>query len=122
MWSRTACWSFSDPSADSRNFIKNVFDVELPEPLLLKLKEQNESSQILRVTFVGDEVMEPIIADLATRFSLRPSVIFYRNITQIKETVFGSLLLKLLGDRARNCLFASERLEGGGDRSCGVVS
>jgi D-methionine transport system ATP-binding protein len=89
---------FSEPKTQTtRNFIKSVFDAELPEPLLRKFREQNVSGQIVRVTFVGDAAAEPVIADLTVRFSLRPSML-YGNITQIKDTVFGCLLLKLLGD------------------------
>lgn len=89
---------FSNPKTQTtRNFIKSVFDTDLPEALLRKFKERRSPGQVLRVSFIGDSVTEPVIADLTARFTLKPSIL-YGNITQVKETVFGSLLLQILGD------------------------
>ncbi|MFE5322559.1 methionine ABC transporter ATP-binding protein [Paenibacillus sp. NPDC056579] len=89
---------FSNPqTATTKNFIKNVFDADLPPVLQSKFKEEQAPGHIIRVYFIGDSVTEPVIAELTERFSLKPSIL-YGNITQIKDTIFGGLLLKILGE------------------------
>lgn len=89
---------FSKPQTETtKKFVKSVFDTDLPELLLQKNREERTAGHILRVSFEGDAVTEPVIAELTERFSLKPSIL-YGNITQIKETIFGCLLLKILGD------------------------
>lgn len=90
---------FSKPQTKTtKNFIKNVFDIYLPENLQRKFKNEQANGEIIRVSFVGETTTEPIFSELAIRFPLRPNILF-GNITQIKETTFGSLILKLTGDR-----------------------
>ncbi|RXT15208.1 methionine ABC transporter ATP-binding protein [Ammoniphilus sp. CFH 90114] len=89
---------FSQPKTQTtKNFIKNVFDINLPQNLQLKFKNERANGEIIRVSFVGETTTEPVFAELATRFPLRPNILF-GNITQIKETTFGSLILKLTGE------------------------
>lgn len=89
---------FSNPKQTiTRNFIKTIFDVNLPESLLKKIKERNSPGKLLRISFVGEHVAEPIWADLATRFSLRPNIL-YGNITQIKDTTYGTLVVRVTGE------------------------
>jgi D-methionine transport system ATP-binding protein len=89
--------TFSKPQTQTaKNFIKNVFDIHLPENLAKKFSAEQTRGEVIRVSFVGDTTTEPVFAELATRFPLRPNIL-YGNITQIKETTFGSLILKLSG-------------------------
>jgi len=91
---------FSNPQTQTtKNFIKNVFDIQLPENLQRKFRQQQPGGEIIRVSFVGEATSEPVFAELTTRFPLRPNILF-GNITQIKETTFGSLILQLTGDSA----------------------
>ena len=89
---------FSNPQKPiTKNFIKSIFDVQLPEQLLQKIRSDRVSGRLLQISFVGESASEPILADLATRFTLRPSIL-YGNITQIKETTFGTLIVRVTGD------------------------
>ncbi|TJY40915.1 methionine ABC transporter ATP-binding protein [Cohnella pontilimi] len=88
---------FSNPQKPiTRNFIKSIFDVNLPEPLLKKLESQQDPGKIFRISFIGDHVGEPVLAELVTKFSLHPSIL-YGNITQIKDTTFGTLIIQVTG-------------------------
>lgn len=88
---------FSNPKQNiTRNFIKTILDVNLPEPLLLKIKEQDRPGKLLRITFIGEHAAEPIWADLAVKFSLRPNILF-GNITQIKNVTYGTLIVHITG-------------------------
>ncbi|HJV45360.1 MAG TPA: methionine ABC transporter ATP-binding protein [Bacillota bacterium] len=88
---------FSKPQTQTAtNFIKNVFDIHLPENLQKKFKAEQAKGEIVRISFIGETTAEPVFAELATRFPLKPNILF-GNITQIKETTFGSLILKLSG-------------------------
>lgn len=89
---------FSRPQTQTtKNFIKNVFDTNLPENLQRKFRNEQTNGEIIRVSFLGETTTEPVFAELATRFPLKPNIIF-GNITQIKETTFGSLILQVTGE------------------------
>ncbi|MFX3635962.1 MAG: methionine ABC transporter ATP-binding protein [Candidatus Pristimantibacillus sp.] len=85
----------------TKNFIKSIFDVNLPAYLWTKLKLQDKENpgRILRISFIGDQASEPFLADLATKYKLRPSIL-YGNITQVKDTTFGCLIVRVTGDPA----------------------
>jgi len=89
---------FSNPQKPiTQNFIKSIFDVQLPEQLLQKIRSDSVSGRLLQISFIGESASEPILANLATRFTLRPSIL-YGNITQIKDTTFGTLVVRVTGD------------------------
>ncbi|GAB2718541.1 methionine ABC transporter ATP-binding protein [Paenibacillus thermoaerophilus] len=89
---------FSKPKQPiTRNFIKTIFDENLPESLLKKINEQDNPATLLRISFVGEHAAEPIWAELATRFKLRPNIL-YGNITQIKDTTLGILIVRVVGE------------------------
>ncbi|WP_419876121.1 methionine ABC transporter ATP-binding protein [Candidatus Pristimantibacillus sp. PTI5] len=89
---------FTNPRTDTtRNFTKSVFDIDLPPELLERGGLQAGEGQLLRISFVGETVSEPILADLTLRYQLRPSIL-YGNITKIKDTVFGFLIISLPGN------------------------
>lgn len=89
---------FTKPQTETtKKFIKSVLDVELPNELLKPLRSGKNAGQLLRVSFLGDTVTDPILADLTLQFKLRPSIL-YGNITKVKDTVFGCLIIHLPGD------------------------
>lgn len=81
----------------TRNFIKSIFDVALPENLAQKIKANQQPGKILRLSFIGDTATEPILSILTIQYPLQPNILF-GNITQIKETTFGNLIIKINGD------------------------
>ncbi|MGO4347445.1 methionine ABC transporter ATP-binding protein [Paenibacillus sp. MCAF9] len=89
---------FTKPQTDTtKKFTKSVFDADLPQELLNKANHPAEPKHLLRISFIGETVSEPILADLTLRYQLRPSIL-YGNITKIKDTVFGFLLISLPGE------------------------
>jgi len=89
---------FSKPRMTiTKNFIKTIFDVKLPDSVLNKINEQENPGKLLRISFVGEHTAEPIWADLATKYALRPNIL-YGNITQIKDTTFGILIIRVTGE------------------------
>ncbi|WP_256758468.1 methionine ABC transporter ATP-binding protein [Cohnella sp. WQ 127256] len=89
---------FSNPQMPiTKNFIKSIFDVNLPEHLWNKIQDEDYPGKILRISFVGDHAGEPILADLATKYNLRPNIL-YGNITQVKDTTFGCLIIRVSGE------------------------
>lgn len=89
---------FTNPQTDTtKKFIKSVFDFDLPQELFEKAEHQAERGQLLRISFVGETVSQPILADLTLRYQLKPSIL-YGNITKIKDTSFGFLLIRLPGE------------------------
>ncbi|MET3292954.1 UNVERIFIED_CONTAM: D-methionine transport system ATP-binding protein [Brevibacillus sp. OAP136] len=106
---------FSNPQKPiTKNFIKSIFDVNLPQHLVNKIQEEQVPGKILRISFIGDNAAEPILADLATKFTLRPNIL-YGNITQIKDTTFGCLIIRVTGEaeaiQAGIDYLAGERLQ-----------
>ncbi|WP_276355056.1 methionine ABC transporter ATP-binding protein [Cohnella caldifontis] len=89
---------FSNPLQPvTRNFIRTVFDASLPDSLLKKLRELEQPGQLLRISYAGEHAAEPIWADLAGRFGLRPNIL-YGNIAQLKDTTFGTLVVRVTGE------------------------
>jgi D-methionine transport system ATP-binding protein len=89
---------FANPKTEtSKKFIKSVFDTDLPDRIMEKFKQEQVPGKIVKISFIGDSATEPILADLTLKFSLRP-VIIYGNITDIRKTIFGCLIIKVLGE------------------------
>ncbi|WP_127573043.1 methionine ABC transporter ATP-binding protein [Paenibacillus xylaniclasticus] len=91
---------FSNPQKPiTRSFIKSIFDVQLPERLLHQIRDEKLPGKLLQISFIGDNASEPILANLVTEFKLLPSIL-YGNITQVKETTFGTLIVRVAGDES----------------------
>lgn len=91
---------FSNPQMPiTKNFIKSIFDVNLPEQLWRKIQDEKNPGKILRISFVGEQSGDPILADLAIKYKLHPNIL-YGNITQVKDTTFGCLIIRVTGDSA----------------------
>lgn len=88
---------FSSPrTATTKNFIRNIFDDQLP-PGFLERVQHAPGSRIVRLTFIGESTGHPVLAELTEKFHLRPNILI-GNITQIKETTFGYLVISLSGE------------------------
>jgi D-methionine transport system ATP-binding protein len=92
---------FYAPQTDTtRKFIKSAFDTEIPKLLWTQLRNSGREGTfgtLIRASFIGYSVTEPVLAELTAKFDLRPNII-YGNINQIKETIFGTLVLHITGD------------------------
>ncbi|ASJ56361.1 methionine ABC transporter ATP-binding protein [Brevibacillus formosus] len=89
---------FSNPQEQTtRNFIKTVFDDQVPQEILSKIKETGPVSQIVRVAFRGDAALDPVLGTLSARFPISTNLL-YGSITTIKGTALGILLLHISGE------------------------
>ncbi|WP_248927169.1 methionine ABC transporter ATP-binding protein [Paenibacillus hamazuiensis] len=90
---------YSPRTETARKFIRSVFDADIPETLLNELERRGSGQgAFIRISFIGESAMEPVLADLTAQFALRPSIV-YGNIVQIKDKLFGALVLFITGDR-----------------------
>lgn len=89
---------FSRPQQPTtKNFIRNIFDDQLPEGLLDRVQHV-PGSRLVRLTFIGESTGHPVLAELTEKFQLKPNILF-GHITQIKDTPFGYLVIAINGDR-----------------------
>lgn len=89
---------FSNPQAQTtRNFIKTIFDDEVPNEILSNIKQSGPAAKILRVAFRGDAALDPVLGHLSARFPVTTNLL-YGSITSIKGTALGILLLHISGD------------------------
>lgn len=90
---------FSSPKTKTtKNFIRNIFDDQLP-PGFLERVQHAPGSRIVRLTFIGESTGHPVLAELTEKFHLKPNILI-GNITQVKETTFGYLVISLSGETA----------------------
>ncbi|WP_126428273.1 methionine ABC transporter ATP-binding protein [Brevibacillus marinus] len=89
---------FSNPQQQTtRNFIKTIFDDQVPQELLAKIKPAGPVAKVLRVAFRGDAALDPVLGTLAARFPVVTNLL-YGSISTIKGTALGILLLHISGE------------------------
>ena len=89
---------FSNPQHQTtRNFIKTVFDDEVPDEILSGIKPTGPVSRVLRVAFRGEAALEPVLGTLSARYPVSTNIL-YGSITSIKGTALGILLLHISGE------------------------
>ena len=89
---------FSDPREQTtRNFIKTIFDDEVPAEILANIKQTGPAARILRVAFRGEAALDPVLGTLSARFPVSTNLL-YGSITSIKGTALGILLLHISGE------------------------
>lgn len=88
---------FSNPQQQTtRNFIKTIFDDQVPEAILRKIKPAGPVSRVLRVAFRGDAALDPVLGTLAARYPVVTNLL-YGSISSIKGEALGILLLHISG-------------------------
>jgi len=91
---------FTSPkNLTTRNFIKSIMEDELSESVLKKLKAKKENNKLLRLTFVGCNAAQPVLAKIAKELSVWPNILC-GNIIQVKDQTLGRLIIELAGDNA----------------------
>ena len=58
------------------------------------------SKLIVRISFIGDSASEPIISGMVKHFDVDVSIIS-GNTDQLKDVLFGTLLIEISGNRER---------------------
>jgi D-methionine transport system ATP-binding protein len=90
---------FSRPQTNTtKNFIRNIFDDQLPAGFFERVQHA-PGSRIVRLTFIGENTEQPVLAELTEKFHLKPNIMF-GHITQIKDTTFGYLVISMNGEAA----------------------
>lgn len=95
---------FTNPQhPTTKEFTKSVINAELPDIVKqMKLSDTyTEGSKLLvRISFIGDSASEPIISGMVKHFDVDVSIIS-GNTDQLKDVLFGTLLIEISGDRER---------------------
>lgn len=89
---------FTNPQTQTaRKFISTVIDVMPSAQLTEKVKKLLDVKQLFQVSFVGEDGMEPVLADLALKFQVRPNIL-YGSITEVKDMLCGTFVVSLSGE------------------------
>lgn len=89
---------FAHPKTETtRNFVQSVVRDEVPEAVYKLLKEDNQSSRMFKLDFLGESAGQPIISKVAKGFAVDINVLF-GNTTVIQDEFFGNLIVELTGD------------------------
>jgi D-methionine transport system ATP-binding protein len=102
---------FTNPQTKTaKRFISSVNSHELPDVVLEKHKLSNSHSRLIRVSFIGSSAGEPLISEIIQKFNVKANIL-HGNIDHIKNNIFGTLILQLLGTE-NDTLQALRHLEG----------
>ena len=89
---------FASPKTETtRNFVQSVVRDEVPEAVYKLLKEDDQSSRIFKLDFLGISAGQPIISKVAKGFEVDINVLF-GNTTVIQDEFFGNLIVELTGN------------------------
>jgi len=90
-------------SAVARSFLSGLVAHELPAPVAARLASEPRpgSRPVFRIVFTGEAAHEPIIADLVTRFALRPNILHGR-IDYVGERPLGVLTFEAAANEAQS--------------------
>lgn len=86
----------------TKEFIRTIVSHDLPDifvGLPFSSIPRPGNNLMLRLSFIGSNANEPIIAGLIRRFNVDVNILF-GNIDHLKTTPFGTLLVELSGDDA----------------------
>lgn len=91
---------FSTPQAPTtKNFIRTIFDDTVPKEWLNQMGHESSSFKIVRISFRGDDALNPVLHTLANRFSVVTNVLSGSMIT-VKGSPLGMMLLHISGEEA----------------------
>ena len=91
---------FTNPQTKtSRRFIQAINNHELPDIVTQYQKSSDHGSKLIRISFIGASAGEPVISDMIQKFNVKANIL-YGNIDHIKDTIFGTLTIQLIGENA----------------------
>lgn len=89
--------TFTNPKKPTtKNFIKSILEEDLPAGFLANLNQSHQESKFIRLTFVGNNAAQPVLAKIAKELPLWPNILC-GNIIQIKNQTLGRLIIQLSG-------------------------
>lgn len=94
---------FTNPQhPTTKEFTKSVTNAELPDMIknMTLTNQYTEGSKLIaRISFIGDSAGEPIVSGMVKRYDVDVSII-YGNIDQLKDVLFGTLIIEVSGSRS----------------------
>ncbi len=89
---------FARPTTETtRNFVRSVVRDEVPESVYKMLKENEYTSRVFKIDFLGASSGQPLISRTAKKYQVDINVLF-GNITELQGMPFGNLIVELIGD------------------------
>lgn len=82
----------------TKNFIRTVFDDDIPEEMVKKIPKVGSYSTRLRLSFRGDAAMDPVIDNISSKFEVVTNIL-YGSITSIKGKALGILIIQISGEK-----------------------
>ncbi|WP_276523318.1 NIL domain-containing protein, partial [Lysinibacillus fusiformis] len=88
---------FSSPREETtKNFVQSVVRDEVPPSVYEQLKSIDASKKIYNLKFIGVDVGQPIVSQVAKKFAVDVDVLS-GNITELQGIPFGHLIVELVG-------------------------
>lgn len=89
---------FAQPKTDiARSFVSSVMNDLIPDSVYKQIEAQDENNKIYRIIFSGESASDPLLSQIAKRFSIEVNVLF-GNITELQEQPFGNLIVSFDGE------------------------
>lgn len=91
----TAIDLFTNPKeATTKKFLNTISQRKLSDSLIAELKLEGI---VTRLTFIGKNTGQPLLAQLSQRFKVEPNILT-ANIMELKNGIVGNLVIHLTGD------------------------
>ena len=89
---------FAKPQHPStRNFVNSVVKDEIPASVYAQLEQATSNRHVVKISFLGTNVGQPIVSKLAKTFAIDVNVLF-GNIIELQGVPFGNLLVEFVGE------------------------
>lgn len=89
---------FSNPKEQTtKNFVQSVVHDEIPEFIFKLLQDSNPLKRIFKLKFIGENVGQSIVSEVAKKFKVDVNVLF-GNIIALQEVPFGNLIIEIKGE------------------------
>ncbi|MGM8365760.1 methionine ABC transporter ATP-binding protein [Virgibacillus sp. W0181] len=92
----TAVQLFASPkNKTTQKFLNTISQRKLSSSLISQL---NLNGTVVRLTFIGENTGEPLLAQLTKKFDVQPNILT-ANIIELKNDIIGNLVIHLTGDQ-----------------------
>lgn len=81
----------------TRRFVSQLNDSSKAQQTIQHLKELYPDGKLIKLVFIGDQTVQPILSRLIKQFDLEVNIV-QGNITHTQKGAFGTLILQLEGD------------------------
>lgn len=89
---------FASPKHETtKNFVNSVVREEIPQSVYEQLRNTASNRRIYKLSFLGVDVGQPIVSQVAKKFPIDINVLF-GNITELQGVPFGNLIVEFVGE------------------------